>query len=112
MKLPYTEEEAKEKVENIYRVYMCGVPQCIGAINGTYVDIKASNHNPTDYINRKNRYSLNLQVCCDLNYCFLDVVVSSVHDAGIPPCPRQIVDDTEPIPVFIMATLLTHCYHI
>ena len=59
IKLPNTEEEVKEKVENFYRVYMNGVPQCIGAIDGTHVDIKASNHNPIDYINRKSRYSLN-----------------------------------------------------
>lgn len=39
IKLPVTEEEVKDKVENFYRVF--GVTQCIGAIDGTHIDIKA-----------------------------------------------------------------------
>ena len=60
-------------VKNFYRSY--GVPQCIGAIDGTHIDIKACTHNPTDYINKKSRYSLNVQACRDYKYCFLDVVI-------------------------------------
>ena len=82
IKLPVTEEEVKDKVESFYRVF--GVPQCIGAFDGTQIDIKAPTQNPTDYINRKSQYSLKVQVCCDYKYCFFDIVVKwlgSVHNA-------------------------------
>ena len=51
-------EEVMDKVENFHSRY--GIPQCIGAIDGTHIDIKAPSLSPTDYINRKSRYSLNV----------------------------------------------------
>ena len=68
MKLPETLAE----VENLTQKFLehHGFPQCIGAIDGTHIPIRQPNQNYTDYINRKEFTSINVQVLCDYRYCF------------------------------------------
>ena len=118
IKLPSTVAEMEDLVEHFYKNH--GFPQCFGAIDGTHIDIKQPKINSTDYLNRKSRFSLNVQAVCDYNYNFLNVVVKwpgSVHDARvfanssvnkklktgkIPSCKRVILEGENPIPVFLL----------
>ncbi len=116
--MPTTEEDILNAATEFERKH--GFPHCLGAVDGNHVFIKRPSENPTDYINRKNRYSLSIQATCDQNYCFMDVVImwpGIVHDARIfvnsslnealrtgkiPSCPKKILDDEEAVPVCIL----------
>lgn len=118
IKLPQTEEEVKAAVSKFYEKH--GFPQCMGAIDGTHIFVKRPSDSSKDYLNRKNRYSINVQGMCDYRYCFTDVVVKwpgSVHGARIfgnstinklfrehriSQCLKRIVDEEDPVPVCIL----------
>lgn len=79
-----TLEERMQSEEHFYS--MCRFHGCIGAIDGTYIPIKAPHENPEKYINRKCFYGVTLQAICDSKRRFLDVFCgypSSVSDVRI-----------------------------
>ena len=116
--MPTTEDELTNLASRFYTNH--GFPQCIGAVDYTHVPTKQPLEHYTNYINRKGYTSLNIQALCDYNYCFLDVVIKwpgSVHDSRIfknsslnhkfrsgeiPPCPAEIVEGREPVPVCML----------
>ena len=116
--MPTAVAQVEYLVSQFYSKY--GFPQVLGAVDGTHIDIKQPSQNYTDYINRKGRYSINVQALCDHNLQFLDVVVKwpgSVHDARIfsnsqlnkmmrdntiPSCQKLIVEGESPVPVVIL----------
>ena len=66
----------------------CGLPNIQAAVDCTHVPIRAPNKDqyPGNYFNRKNWYSVNVQLMCDLNTRILDCVPDwpgSVHDSRI-----------------------------
>ena len=63
-----------------------GIPQCIGAVDGSHVPVCAPTLNHTDYYNRKGWYSVIVQADVDHRYRFIDVYTGwpgSVHDARV-----------------------------
>ena len=116
--LPKTENELEEAVQQFYSKH--GFPQCFGAVDGTHIFIKQPNRSATDFLNRKSRFSVNVQATCNYKYCFSDVVVKwpgSVHDScifynsalnkmlrygAIPPLYIHLTPDTEPVPVCVL----------
>ena len=118
IRLPTTEEEVNEKTRAFFDCFR--FPQCLGAVDGMHIDVKQPAANAIDFINRKSRFSINVQACCNCNGQFMDVVVKwpgSVHDARIfntsslnsklknghvPKCPKRIIEEEDPIGIFIL----------
>ena len=67
------------------------IPQCLGAIDGTHIEIKQPLSNSSDDINQKLRFSMNIQAPCDCQHCSMDVVMKragSIHDARCLQTPN------------------------
>ena len=82
IKLPSTIEEIEVLMGEFCKEH--DFPQCIGAIDGTHIPIKQPKENPTDFINRKNFYSFNVQAACDYSCKFF----MSLFDDMMPECFR------------------------
>lgn len=65
---------------------LAGFRGVLGAIDGTYVPIKAPTENPESYINRKCFHAVTLQIICDHERRIIDAFTgfpSSVSDARV-----------------------------
>ena len=63
IKLPTSVVEVEHLTYGFFKHH--GFPQCIGAVDGTHIFIRQPSVNPTDFLNRKNRCSYNVQAVCD-----------------------------------------------
>ncbi|XP_066583580.1 putative nuclease HARBI1 [Prorops nasuta] len=79
-----TVEEAKHSWELIFQKY--GFPKVLGFIDGTHIYIAKPKEQAVDYINGKQRYSIQLQVICKNDLSFMHVFAGmpgSVHDMRV-----------------------------
>ena len=77
-------ERQQQFISNFERKW--GVPQCIGAIDGSHIPVSPPSMCHTDYYNRKGWYSVLVQAVVDYRYCFLDIYTGwpgSVNDARV-----------------------------
>ncbi|CAL9700980.1 unnamed protein product [Knipowitschia caucasica] len=118
IRLPLTKPEAETLVSGFLQVH--GMPQCLGAIDCTHLGIRRPTKKATVFLNRKKQHTLNIQAVCDYQYRFMDVAIKwpgSASDAHIfanskinhclktgkiPSLPKQIVDDEDAIPIFLL----------
>ena len=74
-----------------------GVPQCVGAIDGSHIPVCAPANMHTDYYNRKGWYSMLVQAVVDPDYLFTDLNIGwpgSVHDARVL-CHSQLYEQAQ-----------------
>ncbi|XP_063971487.1 putative nuclease HARBI1 [Lytechinus pictus] len=87
MRFPSTREEVDATQRQFYQY--CRFPGVIGAIDGTHVNIRSPDGDQAIYfLNRKNRYSINVQVVCDQAGKITIIVArwpGSTHDSRIFP---------------------------
>jgi len=63
-----------------------GIPNVLGIVDGTHINIMAPWENEPSFVNRKQNHSINTQVICDHNYKIQDLVAEwpgSCHDSYI-----------------------------
>ena len=83
IKIPVDEE--LDRVVNDFK-YKWGFPQCVDAIDGSHIPVKAPIEFHADYYNQKGWYSVILQGVVDSSYKFIDINVGrpgKVHDARV-----------------------------
>ncbi|CAI7769967.1 unnamed protein product [Closterium sp. NIES-54] len=81
----FPSEEVREEMALDFRAIK-GVPNVIGAIDGTHIQIKGMEAHRGDCCNRKSVYSVQLQVTCDSKGVIWDYMVGnpgSMHDQGV-----------------------------
>ncbi|XP_063003354.1 uncharacterized protein LOC134413155 [Elgaria multicarinata webbii] len=63
-----------------------GFPHCVGAVDGSHIPLQSPIHQASEYINRKDEYSMILQGTCDHKGRFINVEIGwsgKNHDAYV-----------------------------
>lgn len=79
---PTTRDEIEQKMQDFKDKY--GIPQIVGAVDGSHIEINAPPNNHEDYFNRKQHYSINLQGIVDSDLKFIHASAGypgSIHDS-------------------------------
>ncbi|KAK3918172.1 Putative nuclease [Frankliniella fusca] len=82
---PTTPAEIRRLIQKNYQRYPY-LPGFLGLLDGTHVGIIAPVDREELYLNRKGYHSLNVQVCCDVEYKILNVVArypGATHDSFV-----------------------------
>lgn len=86
IRMPVTDDEIESNRRNFFRV--AGMPCIIGALDGTLVKIQevGGAMNKTAFFCRKQLYAINVQIICDADGKFLDIVArwpGAIHDETV-----------------------------
>ncbi|XP_072163239.1 putative nuclease HARBI1 [Diadema setosum] len=86
IKFPESPEEVRAANTSFHEI--AGMPNIVGAIDGTHVNLYGAplGNDEYIYINRKGQHSLNVQLICSANYMITNVVArwpGSTHDCRI-----------------------------
>ncbi|XP_064462179.1 uncharacterized protein LOC135372507 [Ornithodoros turicata] len=79
----------------------CGIPQVIGAVDGTHIPVLPPSVGYRDYVNRKGWPSLVLQAVVDDRMRFRNIYCAlpgSAHDASVLKSSRLYTDNSQLIP--------------
>lgn len=86
--------------ENVKGFQKLGFPQCIGAIDGTHIEIRPAAKDAVDYFNYKGWYSIVLLAVVDYRYRFMYINVGSpgrCNDSQIFECSTLKFHHQNPI---------------
>lgn len=84
IKYPFTERGQRIIKQGFYEI--AEFPQVLGAVDGTFIPIKALHDDEHLYVTRKGFHAINVQGICDASNVFLNLVVrwpGSTHDAFV-----------------------------
>ena len=84
IQFPYRDPQQAKIKRGFHAI--AGFPNIIEAINCTHIAIKAQSTKEFNYVNRKGFHSVNVQIVCDANLSFLNVVArqpGGTHDSII-----------------------------
>lgn len=81
---PNRVEANRQKVVFANMTRPLGLPNVVGCVDGTQVQIEAPTQNEHEYVNRRGKHSINVQIVCNADLRVINCVVKnpgSVHDA-------------------------------